>query len=251
MLSVRDESGSATARQALFYSLALLALSAFAFPHARIAAVLAAAMLVVASIAFLRHRTVRTARRLFMTSNVYLVVAMLLLAVSCSHQSDLPKLFRVPNTTLVSDANKPVQLDAMKGNVTVYDFIFTNCAGTCPMMTSTMRRITSKIDKDAPVRFVSISVDPQRDTPAALRGYASKVRNDPRWVFLTGEAKTITDLSVNGFKLAAGGSSTEILHSSKFAIADKHGMIRDYYGGTSDDAVEHVTGAVNDLLREE
>jgi protoheme IX farnesyltransferase len=81
MLSVRDESGSATARQALFYSLALLALSAFAFPHARIAAVLAAAMLVVASIAFLRHRTVRTARRLFMTSNVYLVVAMLLLVL--------------------------------------------------------------------------------------------------------------------------------------------------------------------------
>jgi len=133
----------------------------------------------------------------------------------------------------------------------VYDFIFTNCAGTCPMMTSTMRRITSKIEKDALVRFVSISVDPQRDTPAALRGYAAKVRNDPRWVLLTGDAKTITDLSVNGFKLAAGGSTTEILHSSKFAIADKHGMIRDYYGGTSDDAVAHVTAAVNDLLRED
>ncbi|HMC22124.1 MAG TPA: heme o synthase [Thermoanaerobaculia bacterium] len=251
MLSVHDENGSATARQALFYSLALLVLSAFAFPHARIAAVLAAAMLVVASIAFLRHRTQRTARRLFMTSNVYLVVAMVLLAVSCSHQSDLPRLYRVPNTTLISDSNKPMQLDAMKGNVTVYDFIFTNCAGTCPMMTSTMRRITSKIEKDAPVRFVSISVDPQRDTPAALRGYAAKVRNDPRWVFLTGDAKTITDLSVNGFKLAAGGSTTEILHSSKFAIADKHGMIRDYYGGTSDDAVQHVTAAVNDLLRED
>ncbi len=186
------------------------------------------------------------------TLGVGVGITLVVLVVSCSHQSDLPKLFRVPNTTLVSDANKPVQLDAMKGSVTVYDFIFTHCAGTCPMMTSTMRRITSKIDKDAPVRFVSISVDPQRDTPAALRGYASKVRNDPRWVFLTGDAKTITDLSVNGFKLAASGASTDsILHSSKFAIADKHGMIRDYYGGTSDDAVEHVTGAVNDLLREE
>src|SRR5437867_4276862 len=251
MLSVRDGNGAATARQALFYSLALLILSAFAFPHARIAAVIAAAMLVIASFAFLRERTPRSARRLFMTSNIYLIVAMVLLAVSCSHQSDLPKLYRVPNTTLISDSNKPMQLDAMKGNVTVYDFIFTNCAGTCPMMTSTMRRITSKIEKDAPVRFVSISVDPQRDTPAALRSYAAKVRNDPRWIFLTGDSKTITDLSVNAFKLAAGGSTTEILHSSKFAIADKHGMIRDYYGGTSDDAVAHVTAAVNDLLRED
>ncbi len=77
MLSVRDENGSATARQALFYSLALLILSAFAFPHARVAAIVAAAMLVVASFAFLHHRTPRSARRLFMTSNVYLIVAMI------------------------------------------------------------------------------------------------------------------------------------------------------------------------------
>ncbi|HYS55818.1 MAG TPA: heme o synthase [Thermoanaerobaculia bacterium] len=252
MLSVRDSDGSATARQALFYSVALLILSAFAFPHARAAAMLAAALLVVASVAFLRHRTPRTARRLFMTSNVYLLIAMALLAATCSHQSDLPKLFRVPNATLVSEANKPTRLDAMKGNVTVYDFIFTNCAGTCPMMTATMRRITSKIDKDAPVRFVSISVDPQRDTPEKLRSYAAKVRNDPRWVFLTGDNKTITDLSVNGFKLAASGSTSEaVLHSSKFAIADKHGVIRDYYGATNDDSVEHVASVVHDLLRED
>jgi heme O synthase-like polyprenyltransferase len=81
MLSVRDSDGLATARQALFYSLALLILSAFTFPHARAAAMLAAALLVVASIAFLRHRTLRTARRLFMTSNVYLIIAMALLVL--------------------------------------------------------------------------------------------------------------------------------------------------------------------------
>ncbi len=160
----------------------------------------------------------------------------------------------MPNAQLVAETGKPIRLDAMKGHVTVYDFIFTNCAGTCPMMTATMRRITQKIDKDAPVRFVSISVDPQRDTPAALQKYAAKVRNDPRWMFLTGEEKTIIDLSVNGFKLAAGGSAPNgaepLLHSSKFAIADKEGVIRDYYGATNDDAVEHVAGVVSDLLRE-
>ena len=79
MLSVRDSDGLATARQALFYSVALFILSAFTFPHARAAAMLAAALLVVASIAFLHHRTLRTARRLFMTSNVYLIIAMALL----------------------------------------------------------------------------------------------------------------------------------------------------------------------------
>src|SRR5262245_48163984 len=89
----------------------------------------------------------------------------------CTHESDLPKLFPVPNAALIDENAKPVRLDANRGYVTVYDFIFTNCAGTCPMMTGTMRRLTAKVDKAARVRFVSISVDPQRDTPAVLRDY--------------------------------------------------------------------------------
>jgi len=183
-----------------------------------------------------------------------LVLLAALLAAACTRKSDLPKLFPVPNAALVDENAKPVRLDANRGYVTVYDFIFTNCAGTCPMMTATMRRLTTKVGKDAKVRFVSISVDPQRDTPPVLRDYASRVRNDPRWTFLTGERKTIVDLSVNGFKLAAGGDpqpgNEPLLHSAKFAVADKEGVIRDYYGATNDDAVEHVAGVVADLLRE-
>jgi len=183
-----------------------------------------------------------------------LVLVLALLAAACSHESDWPRLFPVPNTALVDENAKPVRLDANRGYVTVYDFIFTNCSGTCPMMTATMRRLTTRVSKDARVRFVSISVDPQRDTPAVLRDYASRVRNDPRWSFLTGRGDAIVDLSVNGFKLAAGGSpqpgNEPLLHSAKFAVADKNGVIRDYYGATNDDAVDHVTGVIDDLLRE-
>ena len=177
------------------------------------------------------------------------------LFLSCHHQSDLPKLFPVPDTQLINESGKPVNLADMKGNVTVYDFIFTNCAGSCPVMTGEMRKLTKKVDKDAPVRFVSISVDPARDTPPVLADYAGKVRNDPRWVFLTSPDKqTIIHLSVDGFKLAAGGATKTIeeplLHSSKFAIADKQGVIREYYGGTDGDAADHVAATVEDLLRE-
>jgi cytochrome oxidase Cu insertion factor (SCO1/SenC/PrrC family) len=183
-----------------------------------------------------------------------LTCLIVLTAASCNHQSDLPKLFPVPPTQLVSESGKTVNLKQMTGSVTVYDFIFTNCAGSCPMMTAEMRRLTKKIDASAPVRFVSISVDPTRDTPAVLREYAKKVRNDPRWVFLTGDKDTIVRLSVDGFKLAAGGTTQTIaeplLHSSKFAVADKSGVIREYYGGTDGDAAEHVAATVRDLLRE-
>jgi protein SCO1/2 len=175
-----------------------------------------------------------------------------LLVSACTRESNLPKLFPVPDAPLVNESAKPVNLSQMKGYVTVYDFIFTNCAGTCPMMTSTMRHITSRIDKEAKVRFVSISVDPVRDTPDVLRAYAAKVRNDDRWMFLTGDRDTIINLSVNGFKLAAGGTGVSvnesILHSAKFAIADKDGMIREYYGAENDDVIDHVTKAVKELL---
>jgi protein SCO1/2 len=181
------------------------------------------------------------------------IILLLALLTACRYRSDLPKLFPVPNASLVNENGQHVSLDANKGYVTVYDFIYTNCSGTCPMMTASMRRLTPKVAKEADVRFISISVDPARDTPPVLRDYAKRVRNDDRWTFLTGDRQTIVDLSVNGFKLAAGDpgpGGDPLLHSSKFAIADKSGMIREYYGGTDGDAPEHVAATVRDLLRE-
>jgi protein SCO1/2 len=184
-----------------------------------------------------------------------LLLPAVLIGIACHHESDLPKLFPIPEAQLVTEAGKPVRMSDMKGNVVVYDFIFTHCAGTCPMMTATMQKLTKKIPKQSPVRFVSISVDPIRDTPEVLRGYAIYARNDPRWMFLTGDRKTIVDLSMNGFKLAAGdatdSANESVLHSVKFVVADKKGVIRDYYAATNDDAVAHVTGVINALLRED
>jgi protein SCO1/2 len=181
-------------------------------------------------------------------------LALLLVAVAACHpKPDLPKLFPVPNAQLVDETGRAVRLDAMKGNVTVYNFIFTNCAAICPIMTNNMRALTPKIDRDAPVRFVSVSVDPARDTPAVLAAYAKRNRNDPRWTFLTGDRKTIIDLSVNGFKLAASDpppGAEPLMHSGKFAVADKNGVIRGYYDATDGAVIEQVTSAVDTLLDE-
>jgi protein SCO1 len=172
---------------------------------------------------------------------------------ACTPKPDLPKLFEVPDTQLVDETGKSVNLAAMKGSVTVYDFIFTSCTGTCPIMTNNMRALTPKVDDDAPVRFVSISIDPARDTPAVLAEYAKRVRNDPRWTFLTGDRQTVVDLSVKGFKLAAGDpmpGGEPLLHSSKFAVADKNGVIRGYYDATDGNVPEQVAEVVKVLLRD-
>jgi len=179
--------------------------------------------------------------------------AVLLLLAACAPKLDLPKLFPVPATTLVDERGQSLSLDALKGNIVVYDFIFTSCTGTCPIMTNNMRALTPLVDKDAPVRFVSITVDPARDTPAVLSQYAARVRNDPRWTFLTGDRDAIVDLSVKGFKLTAGDpmpGGEPLLHSSKFAVADKQGVIRGYYDAMDGTAPEQVARAVEQLLDE-
>jgi protein SCO1/2 len=176
-----------------------------------------------------------------------------MLFVACTKPFDLPELYPVPNASLVNERGQAVQLDAMKGNVTVYNFIFTHCTGTCPIMTNNMRALTPLIDKDAPVRFVSISVDPTRDTPAVLSQYAARVRNDPRWTFLTGQRETIIDLSVKGFKLTAGDpmpGGESLLHDSRFAVADKKGVIRGYHAATGGKVAKEVARAVEQLLDE-
>lgn len=182
-----------------------------------------------------------------------LFLLLVFLAVACRQQSDLPKLYPVPDANLIDERGRAVRLASMKGNVTVYDFIFTNCPGTCPIMTNNMRALTAKIDDDAPVRFVSISIDPSRDTPQVLADYAKRVRNDPRWTFLTGEREAIVRLSVDGFKLAAGDpgpGGDPLLHSSKFAVADKDGVIRGYFDATDGTVTDEVARTVGALVRE-
>src|SRR5215212_2264070 len=181
-----------------------------------------------------------------------LSLALVLLA-ACAPKPDLPKLYPVPPATLVNERGEQVSLDTLKGNVVVYDFIFTSCRGTCPIMTNNMRALTPLIDKDAPVRFVSISVDPAHDTPAVLSRYAARIRNDPRWTFLTGDRHTVVDLSVKGFKLTAGDpmpGGEPLLHSTRFAVADKQGIIRGYYDAADGTVPKDVATVVDVLLSE-
>lgn len=182
-----------------------------------------------------------------------LALLLAFLAAACQPEPELPRLFPVPDAKLIDERGQAVSLDSMKGSVTVYDFIFTHCTGTCPIMTNNMRELTAKVDGDAPVRFVSISVDPARDTPEVLASYARRVRNDPRWTFLTGDRAAIVDLSVKGFKLAAGDpmpGGEPLLHSSRFAVADKTGTIRGYYDATDGNVPEEVARVVERLVDE-
>ena len=168
--------------------------------------------------------------------------------------TNLPVYWSVPDFTLVAASGKPFSRSDVAGNVWVADFIFTHCAGTCPVMSVQMARVDQELAKrlgaTPPVRLVSISVDPDRDTPAVLDDYSRKFGASERWSFLTGEREKIIELT-KGFKLASGEEpSNEIVHSSKLVLVDRQNRIRGFYDGVEQASVDQLIADATALARE-
>ncbi len=100
-----------------------------------------------------------------------------------------------PAFDLIDQDGRTVSLASLRGSPVVLDFIYTNCPGPCPILTArqvrVQRLLTSR--QRARVRFVSISLDPERDTPEALRAYAEALGADlESWSFLTGAPEEVS-----------------------------------------------------------
>jgi protein SCO1 len=185
---------------------------------------------------------------------LFLLAAAAVASAACSPGADLPELYPVPETQLTDHHGRPVNLADLRGEVVVYDFIFTRCNGPCPMMTSAMKRVAGAIDRKLPVRFASISVDPDYDTPEVLREYARhfRVDDDDRWLFLTGERESIVSASSDGFKLGAivpEKGSDQIVHSTRFVLADASGTIRGYYDAMFEEGEKALVSDIRRLAK--
>lgn len=167
----------------------------------------------------------------------------------------LPVYSTVPDFSLVTEDGRRVSSGDLKGSVFVADFIFTRCAGTCPVMSGQMRELQNAFLDLPDVRLVSITVDPEYDTQEVLQKFAKQYGAKPqKWMFLTGDKATIHHLAQKGFRLGVseeGGSAAEpIIHSTKFVLVDKQGRIRGYYDGTEEESVKRLIEDMR-LLREE
>ena len=160
----------------------------------------------------------------------------------------------VPPFQLVNQNGQAFGSNQLAGKIWIADFIFTACPGPCPMISSRMSELQKPLEK-TDVHLVSFSVDPEKDTPEVLRGYAEKLRAQPqRWDFLTGPKATIYDVSKNGFKLGVSDGSEEAgvpVHSTRMVLVDRHGQIRGYYDALAPDAVTKLLADTSHLLREQ
>src|SRR5579864_3739496 len=100
-----------------------------------------------------------------------------------------------PNVRLINQDKKRVRFydDLIKGKIVVIQFMFSNCERLCPMVTPNLVKVQKELEKQSPrkVNIVSISVDPDHDTPAVLKAYAKKFHVQPGWQFLTGRRQDI------------------------------------------------------------
>ena len=160
----------------------------------------------------------------------------------------------VPPFQLINQDGQPFGSSNLSGKIWIADFIYSTCPGPCPMISSRMSEMQKPLEK-TDVHFVSFSVDPETDTPAQLREYASRLQARPgRWDFLTGPKSEIYNLSQNGFKLAVAGrdpSNTEPLHSTRMILVDRRGQIRGYYDATTADAITKLLADTSHLLKEQ
>lgn len=152
---------------------------------------------------------------------------------------------RIPDFTLTNQLGQTVSLKDLgtvsendtNRRVIVADFFYTRCPTICPVMTRNMKRLQSTVKeavdvdgrKTQLVQFISFSIDPSRDSVAALKKWADRFQVDPsNWWLLTGDKQTIYDLSLKHMNLAVQDPQIDssFPHTDIFVLIDKNGVVR-------------------------
>ena len=170
--------------------------------------------------------------------------ALVALTACTDPSSKLPNYAAVPHFSMTDSLGRPFDSTSLKSRVWVADFIFTSCPGPCPLMTSRMHSLQKQLVGYPDVRLVSISVDPQNDTPSVLKAFANRFGGPASdWYFLTGSPQTVHLLAHDVFKI--GDIIQQMDHSTRFMLVDKNGNVRGYY--SSDEADNALPTLLHDL----
>jgi protein SCO1/2/putative membrane protein len=148
-----------------------------------------------------------------------------------------------------------VRQDDLAGRVWIASFIFTRCKVSCPRITATTKGIQGNLEGSG-VRLVSVTVDPEHDTPEVLSRYAEGFGADPaRWLFLTGPKAELHRWIVENFKLPARDSSAdevasgaeEVAHSSKLALVDRGNRVVGFFNADDPNEVKELVSRARRL----
>lgn len=169
---------------------------------------------------------------------------------------------KVPNLTLTNQLGKTVSFDDLEGKILVVNYFFTRCPSICPTLTKNMKKLQDAFRIKDPrkridtpfVHFISLSVDPVRDSVPVLKKYADKYGvNSDGWWLLTGPKETIYDFAINETKLTAedgGEVDANFIHTERFVLIDKDRVIRGYYNGLDSTSMSRLAEDFTILMLE-
>jgi protein SCO1 len=169
------------------------------------------------------------------------LLALWVSAGSISPREQLPKIAPAPDFALTSQYGALVKLADFRGKVVAVTFIFTKCTDTCPVLTPMMSFVQDRLGADfgSKIAFVSITVDPERDSPQVLREYGEAFgANFVGWSFLTGSPSDIRDVTRRYGVFAAKVDNGNVDHTFLTSIIDPHGILRVQYLGVRFDPEE-------------
>lgn len=147
----------------------------------------------------------------------------------------MPHIATLPAMEFTAHDGSKVARADFDGRVTVVDFIFTRCVSSCPRLSERMAEARKALDADVragQLRFLSISVDPEHDTPEELAKFAARYGADaPAWRFASGPIEELERVVVQGFRTGLTRSAKraevgDIVHGEKFIVVDRKGDIR-------------------------
>jgi len=162
----------------------------------------------------------------------------------------------IPDFSLVERSGKKITLADLRGKVWIADFIYTQCTDTCSLQTADMAKLQERWINQSALRLVSISVDPEHDTPNILTRFAARFHADgQRWLFLTGNKNQIARLVEDGFHLPASAAVSReratpiVLHSPRFILIDRDGRIHGSYDSQNRQSMQRLETDVANSLR--
>jgi protein SCO1/2 len=167
----------------------------------------------------------------------------------------LSRLWKRPDFDFVDQDGQPFRASQMDGKVWVVDFFYTTCPGPCPALTSRLSTLHREFASNSQVGFLSISSNPEKDSPAVLKLYAEKFGADARWRFLTGDKAQIFSVANQGFKLGLTEGSADgepVTHGTRLLLVDVEGWVRGFYEGVgegSDDASKRLVADIETLTK--
>lgn len=171
-----------------------------------------------------------------------LLCLVIIVLLSGCGQSGIPdaKNWQIEDFTFTNHEGEPFGLKDLKGKIWVADFIFTNCDDVCLPMTSNMVKLQMLAQEEGieDVEFVSISIDPEVDTPETLKKFGEQFNVDfSNFHFLTGyEQEFIEKFAVDNFKtfVKKPEGQDQVIHGTDFFLIDQEGKIMTFYTGLND-----------------